>query len=281
MKKFLIFMGMILFLNLNCDSSWDYSKKNQHYESQANRLNTGENVPDVPPPQTRTFVQPVYIVAGTVPQEWRALQEAQKLSNYGFNSQVYRAPNGVYVITTGFAENMASAVKLREQHSASGLISTKLKTSYGKDWQGPIFTSTPNYATPPPQPVNQPASTAETYAEDSYLESGSELPGTSPAPIITNQTKPADVVENPSGLVYIVLTETREEERAIEMADQYIRQGAAVYVYETTQGYSVTAGKAQNRQVADAERQRLARENGIHRARLVPQSRNWKRLIYP
>jgi len=318
MKKIILLLGLFIGFILNCDMNYRQPGDSQepHYQTR-----TGDDQTNPGSVSGRA----VYIAAGTVKNEYGAIQEAQKLERYGIQTQVfYVDPKQGYVIVTGTAEDWDSAQRIKQEQVARGIISSRAKLTDGKGWRGPVYVTqvstpspaygsgtnygtTPGYNTDPnygsgttydpgtnPAPGSQYGGVTPDGAGSSYSSNPPSYPTTPSDTPIDNYLNPNDPnagrgsgayggnTQTGTGLYYLVLVEARNENQAIEYANQFIRQGLVIYVYETTRGFAVTLGnQAKTQQQAETERQSLIREGKIRNATLVPDGPFWQRLIYP
>ena len=289
MKKVTLILGLLLLFSIGCQQdSYDPGTK-QSYQARSNRLGgNSDQVPATTGNQNQvTGSKPIYVVAGTAKTEMAAIQAAQKFYNFGFDSNVFRAPNGTYVITVASAVDQGIAEQFLKENIRQGKISEHSALSFGENWVGPIYaqtksvwqTSTTQPVTPTTPTENQPQNIyipPSSYSSNQNAQSQNIVPTRIPGP----QTSSAvDAISSASGMYYLVISEVRSESQAMNAAQQYIQAGLTVFVYETTSGYAVTLSQAVSR--ANAESIRSQFYNQVPSVKLVPDGPEWKRQIFP
>lgn len=311
MKILLLFMGMTLFVFMNCEKySIPGQSGKQSYQSRTNK-----NQPDNPSSNTLPTEQEklIYVVAGTVTNEVAAIQAVQKFRNFGFDSRVFRSPNGPYIVTVAQSADEDSAQAFLNKHLNTGWIPNHSKLAYNSGWIGPLYPSdsqaTSSYSQQsnnqglasdqqngyigqgytPTNPNQTNNNSQNNYIDpNQYPEYQNQNYNTQPA-VPNNRTTPNvnnipttnnNIMNSATGLYYVVLEESPNEERAVLIANRYIQQGLVVFVYETTQGYKITVGKALSSDKAQSVKQSLSTQKGLN-ANILPDNENWKRLVYP
>jgi hypothetical protein len=283
MKQVIIIPGLLLLLSLSCRQDSQPGTR-QGYQTRSDRLGGASNQTSAAADeQTATDGRTIYIVAGTAKTEMAAIQAAQKFQNFGFESNVFRAPNGAYIITVGATRDQTLAEQLLRENIKQGKLSERSALSFGENWVGPIYAPTQSTWQ---SGANQTATTqpAETGTQNIYIPSSStnnqsggyaqptEIPG-------PQASQNVDAFASGATAFYVVISQAGNENQALTIAQQYIRQGLTVFVFETTAGYAVTLSRAVSKMDAEAIRAQAA--NKISAIKIVPAGPEWKRQIFP
>lgn len=292
MKKVTFILGLLLIFSMSCDQDYYQRGTKQSYQARSNRLGGNENqtkpVTENQSTQPTTGDRKIYIVSGTAKTEMAAIQAARKFHAFGFESNVFRAQNGTYIITVGATTKRELAEKFLRDNIKQGKISDRSVLSYGDNWVGPIYAETQSNwqaSTEPSTKPDQPESGTQniyippsSYNENQNIQPGSQ--STQPQQIPGPQSSTnVDAFSSGNGQFYLVISTARDESQALKQAQQHIRQGLTVFVYETSSGYAVTMSQAVSQMEAEAIRNKYA--NKISSAKLVPAGPEWKRQIFP
>ena len=248
MKPMTLILGLLLLFSMSCDQDFFNKGTKQSYQARSNRLN-GSSDHQVPAATeespTPTDGRRIYVVAGTAKTEMAAIQAAQKFQNFGFESNVFRAPNGTYVITVGSTINQTIAEKFLTDNIQQGKLSDRSALSFGTNWTGPIYAhpqSTQKIDTRQPSATNNQAAIdpKRTYIPPqppAYNTNRNAQPSTqyrAPTPIPgTQASQNVDAFTVNTDQYYLVISRAKNESQALNLAQQYIRQGLKIFVYET------------------------------------------------
>lgn len=274
MKRVIIFPGLLLLLFINCGQKTDsQSETRQGYQARSNRLGGSSS-------GATAEGRIIYVVAGTAKTELAAIQAAQKFQSYGFESNVFRAPNGAYIITVGATRNQTIAEQFLRENIKRGKLSERAALSFGENWVGPIYapvTSSLQGTESATTPQRTESETQNIYIPSSNTPSGySSSPNQIPGP---QASQNVDAFASGASAFYLLLAQAGNESQALSAAQQYIRQGLTIYIYETTSGYAVTLGGPVSRTEAEALRSQM--ETRIGSIKIVAAGPEWKRQIFP
>jgi len=277
MKRVIIISGLLLLFFINCGQKTDSrSEARQGYQARSNRLGGSASGAG----QTTADGRIIYVVAGTAKTELAAIQAARKFQGYGFESNVFRAPNGAYIITVATTQNQTVAEQFLRENIKRGKLSERAALSFGENWVGPIYaplTSSLQGTESATTPQRTESETQNIYIPSSNIPSGYDTAPTAiPGP---QASQSVDAFASGASAFYLLLAQTGNESQALSAAQQYIRQGLTINIYETTSGYAVTLGGPVSR--TDAESLRSQMETRIGSIKIVATGPEWKRQIFP
>jgi len=261
-KKTILYSIMIYLFIMSCsDDAFRRPTQQRKYQSSTAQTVTdggGTQQNQGTQSQISTSQNRFHVIATIVSSELAARQEQEKYKNYNFTSNIFLTANKNFAISVGSWSDQAEAEAWKAAKISRGRIPESAYVTNMQGWHGPYTPTTQvtgePYQTPKPQdPYGN--------AADTYIEN-----------------QPATSL---NGLYHLVLETHQEEKTAIKKAENFINQGFMVYVYETTQGYSITLGRPQNQESAMRLKEKLTLEHRITNSRLIQHDDKWKSLVYP